>query len=342
MYTIEIAHFSSWPGGCTLNRGTGSSVSSFKGNSTMTTFRLPLVLGALTVSTLVAGGTAEAGRFHAGGHASVHWGGSVGVHFRSPSVNVGVSYARPAYRPRSWGYGYSGGWGVRGHVYYGPSWTYRPWFYYGYYDTAYVPSYYGTSYYPVEAQPQPQYGGPSATAIVAPAPRPELPRFGLGLFAGGASMQDSTAAASSDVGILGRFRLTDGLIVEGELGKDSYEQNLRVDRKLGASLIYEFGAYNRLAPYVVGGLGVQETQTNGTYNANQSYGEVGGGLRLAITPHFHLTGDVRFGARDTTSSDTTTSLGGASSTARAVAPPAADSTATENYTRARLAAVLYF
>ncbi len=299
----------------------------------MSSFRpLTIAIGALVASTTLVG-SAEAGRFHGGGgfhasgHASVRWGGGGGI-----SVHSGISYSRPSYAPRRWG--------VSGHIYVGPTYSYRP-YYYGYYDYGYVPSYYGSSYYPVQAAPV--EAGPSATVVMPVEARPELPRFGIGLFAGGASNNNDSGvdnAQSSDVGILGRFRLTEGLIVEGELGKTSYQQNLRVDKRLGASLVYEFGAYNRLAPFVLGGLGVQESDTNGgSYNAKQNFAEVGGGLRYAITPHFHITADLRIGERDTTSSDMATS----GTIARTVAPPTADApSTTENYTRGRLAAILYF
>jgi hypothetical protein len=296
----------------------------------VTSFRpLTFAIGALVATTTLVG-TAEAGRFrggfHASGHASVHWNGGGGIH-----VTSGIRYSRPAWQPRRWG--------VSGHIYVGPTYSYRP-YYYGYYDYGYVPSYYGSSYYPVAPQAE---AGPSTVAVLpVEAARPELPKFGLGLFAGGASVNNDagvSGAQSNDVGILARYRLTEGLLIEGEIGKTSYEQNLRVDKRLGASLVYEFGAYNRLAPFVLAGLGVQEADTNGgDFNAKQNFAEVGGGLRYAITPHFHLTADIRVGARDTTSSDMTVGT-----IARTVAPPSADAAdTTENYTRGRLAAILYF
>ncbi|HSN27785.1 MAG TPA: outer membrane beta-barrel protein, partial [Kofleriaceae bacterium] len=210
-----------------------------------------------------------------------------------------------------------------------------------YYYPEYVPSYYSASYYPVEAS-----GGPSMTAVYAP--RPELPKLGVGLFAGGVSTQDSAGNSqhdSSDVGILGRLRLGNGgLLVEGELGKTSYDvngtSNVRVDRRLGGSLIYEIGAYNALAPYVLGGIGVQQASVNGDYSTTQDFAEVGVGLRWAVTPHFHLTADIRAGSRSTVANDTmpASTLG----TARSIAPPTTDSGNSEDYTRARLAAILYF
>ncbi|MBA3539698.1 MAG: hypothetical protein H0T79_08705 [Deltaproteobacteria bacterium] len=294
------------------------------------TTRFPLLsvavgaLGLLALASIVDVGTAEAGRGRWGGGA--RWGGNVrwsgGVHV-GPSVRV--HYARPAWRPTRWSVG--------GSIWIGGSYNPRPVYYY----PEYVPSYYGASYYPVQP-----VAAPAATTYVVAAPeRPALPRFGVGLFAGGASVEDSSE--SSDIGVLGRFRLSGGLLVEGELGKTSYEENLRVDRRLGASLVYEIGAYNRLAPYILGGLGVQEAETNGSYNTKQSFAEIGAGLRYALTPAFHITADIRAGSRSTMSNDQMDTLGDSNSTARTIAPPStSDSDTSEEYTRARLSAILYF
>ena len=98
------------------------------------------------------------GGVHVGGgggyHASVHWGGG--------------GY----YHPHSWG--------VRGHIYVG---GYHPYYYRPYYNYYYpvVPRTTARAYYPVEAEPRTRR--PATTvAVVA---QPELPRFGIGLFAGG-------------------------------------------------------------------------------------------------------------------------------------------------------------
>ncbi len=284
-------------------------------------------LGMLTQSE-----TADAGRYRFSGggrvHARVHVGGS-----------VGVRYSRPAYRPY-----YNPRFGVSGRIYVGPRYNYYPRYYYPtpryYYYYQPVPSYYGgyreQSYYPV--QPSAQVSAPIVVAA-----RPELPKFGIGLFAGGASVEGTDgfeAKESSDVGLLGRLRLTQGLLLEAEVGKQSYESDLRVDRKIGASLVYEIGAYNKLAPYVLAGLGVQQAEVDGGFETRQNYGELGIGLRYAATPHFHVLFDVRAGSRATAESDDLRSDSGVS--ARQVTPPSEVSNDAENYTRARLAAVLYF
>jgi len=334
---------------------------SFGKASNVTRILQTLGIGAASVLalSLVNIGTAEAGHgggghgggggghfsggggFHGGGGATVHVGGGVhygggvrigggfrgGVGFHG-SVGVrgyhGYGYTG-GYRGRGWYGGYWGG--------YGGYWGY-PW-YYGYYPE-YVPSYYGTTYYPVQ-------GVPSYGTQVVVAPRPELPRFGIGLAYGMVSTDNpdgSSTTGTTDLGFLARFRLTPGLIVEGEVGKTEYSNNERVDRRLGASLLYEIGAYNHLAPYVLVGGGVQQSDVNGNYNTTQDFAEAGVGLRYAITPHIHIMADIRAGERSSVSNDpTTTGLGTA---ARTIAPPTAQSGQNEDYTRGRLAAVLYF
>lgn len=283
--------------------------------------RFTLVL-ALGLASLASVDTAEAGRWRFGG------GGGVRVHAHASPGGVSVRYSRPAYRhpARSWSFG--------GHIYVGNHYPryryYRP-----YYVYTPVPSYYGyystQTYYPVAPAPV----ATVSTTVVAPA-RPELPKFGIGLFAGGVSVEDQQE--SSDLGLLARFRLTPGLLIEGELGKTEYANDLRVDRRLGASLVYEIGAYNKFAPYVLAGLGAQQADVGGgQYTTTQNFAEIGIGLRYAISPRFHLLGDLRAGSRDTMSED-----GTVDATARMVTPPAADSSESEEYTRARLSAVVYF
>ena len=256
--------------------------------------------------------------------------------------NVSVSFARPAYRPY-----YGRTWGVGGRVWVGgyypryyPRYSYYPRYYY-YYQP--VPSYYGcyspcgSSYYPVE----PQSTAPGVAVAAPVAERPELPKLGIGLFAGGVKVSDKDD--SSDIGVLGRFRLTPGLIIEGELGQTKYPNDARVDRRLGASLVYEIGAYNKLAPYVLGGLGVQQADVNNEFSTTQNFAELGVGLRYAFSPNFHVLFDIRAGSRKSVSSDAPASGSGTIGTsAREVSPPSPDSGTSEDYTRGRLAVMLYF
>jgi hypothetical protein len=290
--------------------------------------RLPLVLGALVASSLGVSGVAEAQRVHFSG--GVRWGGGVRV-----TAGSSWHFARPAWSPTRWH--------VSGSIYVGPTYRYYPRPYYVYYP-AYVPSYYeSTTYYPVAP-----VAAPSTVAVVAP-PQRELPRLGIGLFAGGSAVESQTGDStheSDDLGVLARFRLTTGLILEGELGKMSYDvdgvDNARVDRRLGASLLYEIGAYNRWAPYLLVGLGVQQAEVGGDFTTTQDYGEIGAGLRFAVTEKFHLAFEVRAGSRSTVASDDMITTAPAGSATRVVTPPSASSDESEEYTRARLNAVLYF
>jgi len=303
-------------------------------------FALVFALGLSTLATVAHVQSAEAGRYRFGGgggvrvHTTVRAGGGV-------SVSSFSSSPRPYYSGRSWSVG--------GSVYVGPSYStyyypryryYRPYYYY--YTP--VPSYYGgyygyydqsQSYYPVA--PAPTAEPAPAVVNTAPAPRPSLPKFGIGLFAGGVSVQG--VDESSDVGVLGRFRLTPGLLIEGELGKTSFQDNLRVDRRLGATLVYEIGAYNRLAPYVLAGLGAQQAEVDGQFTTTQNFGELGVGLRLALSQNIHLLFDIRAGSRASVDSN---NQGVTGTAARTVSPPSVDSNESEEYTRARLAAALYF
>jgi hypothetical protein len=289
-------------------------------------FLLVALVSGLGLSALAQEGTAEANRWRFGGGGRVH--------VRVPSGGVSVTYSRPYYssyyRPRSWSVG--------GSIYVGSGYYPRYRYYRPYYYYQPVPSYYGyyetNAYYPV----QPAVAASPGVVQVAPAARPELPRFGIGLFAGGVAVEDSKE--SSDLGVLGRFRLTPGLLIEGELGKQSYENDLRVDRRLGASLVYEIGAYNKLAPYILAGLGVQQADVNGDFTTTQNFGEIGVGLRLALSPHFHLLADIRAGSRNTVSESR--DLPASDTATRVIAPPSSSSGESEEYTRARLSAVLYF
>lgn len=285
--------------------------------------RLPLFVGALALAaTLTGTQEAEAGR------ARVHFSG--GVRF-SGGVSVRTHFARPAWRPHRWNIG--------GSIYVGPRYTYYPRPYYVYYPT-YVPSYYHTqSYYPVAPVAAP---GVVAVATV----RPRLPKLGIGLFAGGSAVEaqdGGSAHESDDLGFLGRYRITNGLIIEGELGKTSYDDggydNVRVDRRLGASLQYEIGAHNKFAPYVLAGIGVQQAEVADQYQTTQDFAEIGVGLRWAATPRFHLAFDIRAGSRATVAGDETMPAGTAT---RTITPPTESSAESEEYTRARLAAILYF
>ncbi len=269
---------------------------------------LVVVLGLATLSEV---GTAEAGhvRFSGGARFSGRWHGGVSVRF-----------GRPAWRPRRW---------FGGSVWIGTYYYPRPYYYY-YPQAEYVPSYYGGSYYPVQPSAAPGL-------VVSAPPRRSLPVFGLGVAAGGSSVQDQQE--SSDLSALARFRLTPGLILEGEIGKTSFKDDIRVDRRIGGTLLWEIGAYNTLAPYLLAGGGVQQAEVDGSFTTTQEFGEAGIGLRWALSRNLHLTFDVRGGRRKAIGTDGNQVIPTA---ARSVAPPSSPNNDTEDFTRGRLAAILYF
>lgn len=282
-----------------------------------------VVGGLLGATTLLSSGTAEAGRGRAHFSGSVRVGG--GVHISGRFHSGGGRFYRPGrsyWRPRVW-------WG--GGAYYGPSYYYYPRSYYYYYPEA-VPSYYGATYYPV----QPAVAAPGV-AVAAPIERP-LPTFGIGVFAGGSSVQDQQT--SSDLGGMLRLRLSGGLLLEGEIARTDYKNDTRVDRRLGGSLIYEIGARNTFAPYLLAGGGVQQADVDGSFTTTQEFGEIGVGLRWALSRNLHITADIRAGRSKTVDSDQPLEV---SDAARSVAPPSGRfDNDTEDYTRGRLAAILYF
>lgn len=290
----------------------------------------PLVLGgALGATALLHSEPADAGR----GRGSVRFSGQVRVR---GNAGVSVRFARPHVRP--WHrYRWSGG-----RVWVGGYYSPRPYYYY--YYPEYVPSYYGSySYYPV----QPEATG--APGMVAAAPlrpvKPAPPTFGLGVFAGGSGFRDSEGIRdeqdSSDLGVLARIRLTPGLMIEGELGQTRFRDDLRVDRRIGGSLIWELGARNTVAPYLLGGIGVNQAEVDDSFTTTQNFGELGIGLRIALSRHLHIAGDVRGGTRRAVDTDRPA---GVPDVARSIAPPVQefDGSDREDYWRARLAAIVNF
>jgi hypothetical protein len=291
--------------------------------------RSTLVAAAFAIPLAIAG-SASAGGFH------VHIGG--GAHF---------------------GGGWHGGWSGGAHWsggWRGPHahWGYRPtvvvrggiWVGGGSYDPYYYPSYYSyatpppacdcgpSAYYP------PVYPAPSTSALIAPAPAP-MPSFGVGLFAGGTttSTTSSTTTDGSDVGLFANLRISRGLLVQGSIGKTSIDNGARVDRRYEGALVWEIGAENNWAPYLLGGLGVETADTTDTTSATQNFGELGAGIRWAVSRGFHLTADIRAGSRQTMDGGEQTAPARTLST---VAPPAAGSGQSEDFTRFQLGAMIYF
>ena len=168
---------------------------------------------------------------------------------------------------------------------------------------------------------------------VAVVSRPEpLPRLGIGLFAGGMNVEDREA--SSDIGVMGRLRLTDSFLLEGEIAKSELEDGSRIDRRLGASLIWDLSPRSKLSPYLlIGGGAVRaDIDENGnSVNADQMFGEIGAGLGWRLSRHIEVSADIRAGSRESLEDDAVVY----SSTA---APIQQD----EAFTRGRIAAMLYF
>jgi hypothetical protein len=282
--------------------------------------------GVFGAATLLSSGTAEAGRAHFGGGVrfSGHISGHVGIRGGGVSVHFARPFARPIWRPRVW---------VGGRVWWGGYYYPRPYYYY--YSPEAVPSYYGGTYYPVQPE---SAVAPGAVAVAAPPAPPSMPTLGIGVFAGGTNVQDKQD--STDLGAMLRLRLTPGLLVEGEIAKTSFKDNVRVDRRIGGSLIYEIGALNSFAPYLLAGGGVNQADVNGSFTTSQDFGEIGVGLRWALSRSLHLTFDVRAGRRKTMDSNQPSDI---SNVVRTIAPPSGGTNNdTEDYTRGRLAAVLNF
>jgi hypothetical protein len=138
---------------------------------------------------------------------------------------------------------------------------------------------------------------------------------------------------SSDVGLIGRFRLTDSFLVEGEIAKSELEDGSRVDRRLGASLIWDLSPRSKLSPQLlIGGGAVRaDIDTDGnSQNADQMYGEIGAGLAWRLSRHLELSADIRAGSRESLQNDA------------AVFATTSPIQEDEAYTRGRIAAMLFF
>ena len=240
------------------------------------THRLPVLAALVTAGLAAAPSAASADiRIRVGGRAHVH--ARTGVHIRTPRVHWRPRwhYSRPA-RVRVGGSIWVGGGYYYNRTYAAPPPAYCEC------GPSTVPS-----YYPVAPQP--------TTDAAAVAVRPELPRFGLGVFAGGVDVEGDHEG--SDYGLFARLRLTPGLSVIGEIGKSEIEDGDRVDRRIGGGLIWELGAYNRWAPYLVGEVGVMQSEVGDDWETTQSFGELGVGLRFNLTNNLSLSFDIRGGSR---------------------------------------------
>lgn len=274
--------------------------------------------------------SAERHRVRIGGDVRVRARGHVRI--GGPRVHVGPRYRRsyrpyyrPHFRPRIHVRPYARPYVYYPGVYWGYRWGYR-------YAAPPPPACYeacgpsASAYY--YAPPQ-----PVAVAVVAPE-RERLPRLGIGVFGG--SVDTENNEAGSDIGLVGRIRLTRHFMLEAEVAKSEFDDGSRIDRRLGGSVLFGFLPYSDLSPYVLAGGGFGQTDVDdGTFTADQAYGEVGIGLEWALGRHLSLFGDLRAGARASNADDEDVLLVRDSPGSPSVEDE-------ERFTRARVGALLYF
>lgn len=177
------------------------------------------------------------------------------------------------------------------------------------------------------------YTAPSHVVVEPPPPPPPqaTPTFGLGLFAGPV---DVDGYESTDLGLIGRLRLSHHLRLEAEVSKSEFQYSDRLDRRLGAALMYDFSPTGQLAPYLLGGLGVGRSEFGDTgVGADLAYGEVGIGLEWRVTDKLSLIGDIRAGQAESRMDDDDVVL---------LVVPETSFAEESEYLRGRLGGVLYF
>lgn len=271
---------------------------------------------ALAVALTASAGSARADRFavRVGGHAGFH----AHAHFH---VRIGAApyHVHVRVRPRA---------GVYYRTWFGPR------YYWGVRFAAPPPPppscYYecGTSAYYVERPAEPV----TVVAQPPPAPEPALPTLGLGAFFGSSSVSHNDAG--DDFGLVGRLRLTTHLRLEGELSKTELDGGARVDRRLGAALLWDFAPYGRLSPFVLAGAGVGRTDTDGAGDpTDQGYGEIGVGLEWHLSDRLSIIGDLRAGQIANQRDDRAVALS---------TSPTASVDQKEDFTRARIGALVFF
>jgi len=174
---------------------------------------------------------------------------------------------------------------------------------------------------------------PVVPAVVL-APEPEPPRFGVGAFAGATDVDGRDAG--SDLGVLARFRLTRHLELEAEVAKSKLPVGGRVDKRFGAAIMYDFRPLHTLSPYLLAGAGYGRAEAEaGSLRADQGYGELGIGLSWRIGEHLQLIGDIRAGRRHTADAGSLYADDVMPSYHRPIDE-------TEDYSRGRIGALLYF
>lgn len=185
-----------------------------------------------------------------------------------------------------------------------------------------------------EPEPAPYYTEHPAPTPVVVAPHQPLPRLGLGIM-GGHYVEDD-GRDGDELGLFARLRLSTALQLELEASKLEHDDDTRLDKRLGAGLVVDLAPRSTLSPYVVGALGVGRVQAD-TYDADIGYGEIGAGLTWRLSDRVHLAGDFRWGRvsyEEVEAQPVAASAG-------APLPPVA-SPDDQDYTRGRIAAILYF
>lgn len=161
---------------------------------------------------------------------------------------------------------------------------------------AVVPSYYVSRPRPVYSQTTYVQGGYAPPAPVYIAPR--VSRWAVGAYAGSVEV-DGAPEAMPDLGIMGQFRLSPAFTLEAELSRSERSEISRVDRRVGASVLYDFSPDQTISPYILAGVGLSQTDIGeGAFLADKAYGEVGLGARLRLGHRFQLLADVRLGSRE--------------------------------------------
>jgi hypothetical protein len=261
-----------------------------------------LATAAAAVATMMAlpsTASADRVRVRVGGRGEVRVRGRAHVRIGGPRVYgprvYGPRVYGPRYRYRPYRYRY-----VRPHIYVRPYPYFYPYWGFRYAAPPPPPGCYAECGPSVSAHyyHQPQ---PVAVAAVA-APEPELPRLGLGIFGGSVDVENNDAG--TDLGLIGRVRLTHRFVLEAEVSKTELADGARVDRRVGGALLFDFSPYNALSPYVLGGGGFGQTDVNdGTFTAEQAYAELGVGLHWTLGRHIALFGDLRAGVRESNASE---------------------------------------
>ncbi len=189
------------------------------------------------------------------------------------------------------------------------------------------------SYYVEYVAPAPVYAPPQPLYLDRPIVQPRAPmsRWGLGAFAGSVHIDDQEAG--SDLGLVGRYRLSRSWSLEGEVAKTKSTGGARVDRRVGGAVIWNLPLGRKLKPSLLLGAGYGQSELgHGEFHAEQGYGEVGFGLSYRLTKRFRIMADVRTGTRSSGDEDVMyVAKGGV-----------VEFDQDEDYSRARLGGIFYF